>query len=102
MNIVYKRKQYNVYSVEDEYIVHNTQMKDFAHTHIKNLKACKWLIELSLKKKVPYDINKYFLVSLSRINDNEDYLRKINDLLKNKKKKEYYFNVNKGDCRKRL
>lgn len=100
MNIIYSRKQYNVYSVENEYIIHNTSMKEFAHTHIKNLKACKWLIELSLKKKVPHDINRYFLISLSRINNDENYSRKINELLENKKKKEYYVNVNKG--RKRL
>lgn len=96
MNIIYKRKQFNVYFVEDEYIVHNTQMKDFAHTHIRNLSACKWIIELSIKHKVPHDINKYFLVSLSRINNDENYLRRINDLLKNKKKKDYYYNSNKG------
>ena len=100
MNIAYKRKQFTVYSVEDEYVIHNTSMEDFAHTHIRNLSACKWLIELSLKRKVPYDINRYFLISLSRINNDENYLRKINDLLENKKKKEYYINVNKG--RKRL
>ena len=31
MNIAYKRKQFTVYSVEDEYIIHNTSMEDFAH-----------------------------------------------------------------------
>jgi hypothetical protein len=34
------------------------------------------------------------------INNDENYLRKINELLENKKEKEYYINVNKG--RKRL
>lgn len=101
MDIVYKKEQFNVYLMNNEYLVQNINMNNFAHTHIKNLKSCKWIIDLSLKKKVSNDINRYFLISLLRINDDKDYLKKINDLLKNKKKKEYYININKG-CKKRL
>lgn len=72
-------------------------MENFAHTHINNYNACVWLIKLSLSKKVPYNISKYLLISLIRINSDEKYLKKLNEVLDKKRtKKENYYNVNKG------
>lgn len=71
-------------------------MDNFAHSHIKNYKSCLWLIDLSIKKKCPYDIPKYFVVSLIRINNDKKYLNLLNNILKKKNIKHNYYNVNHG------
>lgn len=72
-------------------------MQDFSHSHVNNYKTSIWLIELSLKKKAPYNIPKYLLISLIRINSDEKYLKKLNEILEKKNnKREYYRNINKG------
>lgn len=97
MDKIYAKNQYNVYKVEDGFIVHNTEMKDFAHSHIKNYKTCLWIIELSLNKKCPYNLPKYLVISLIRLNNDDRYLYKLNSLLeKRNNKKINYFNSNKG------
>lgn len=72
-------------------------MKDFAHTHVNNYRTSVWLVDLSLRKKCPYNISKYLLVSLIRINSDDKYVRKLNEVLDKKNtRKEIYYNVNKG------
>ncbi|MEG1353691.1 MAG: hypothetical protein RR255_00210 [Bacilli bacterium] len=90
MNQVYQNGNFKIYHSKNGYIVHNSEMKNFAHSHIKNFSACKMLISLSLMKKVPNNLNEYFLISLLKINDNKEYSQKIKELLlsrSNKKKK---------------
>lgn len=72
-------------------------MKDLAHSHINNYRTCIWLIDLSLQKKAPYNISKYLLISLIRINSDDKYIRKLNEILDKKNcRKEYYRNINNG------
>ena len=72
-------------------------MRNFAHSHVNNFRTCIWLIDLSLRKKTPYNISKYLLISLIRINSDEKYIRKLTEILdKKNKRKEIYYNVNKG------
>lgn len=92
MNQVYQRKQFKVYHADNCYILHNAEMEGFAHTHLDSIKQCRLLIQLSLEKRAPHDLSKYLLVSLTRVNDDEVYLRKINDLIEKKRKKPEYFN----------
>lgn len=93
---VYSKKEYSINKTSNGYIVVNNEMPDFAHTHIRNIQSAKWMIELSLSKKCPYDMKDYFVHSLIRINDDELFLNKLNAiLLKKKKKKDYYFNPQK-------
>ena len=89
-----------MYHSDDGYIIHNSDMKDFAHTHVNNYRTCIWLIDLSLRKKAPYNISKYLLISLIRINSDDKYVRKLNEILDKKNtRKEIYYNVNKGGKR---
>ena len=96
MKRVYKNERYVIYRNDDGFIVQNILMPDFAHTHIDNFQTAKYIIRLSLQKRIPHDLSRYLMISLKRINDDEVYLRKINDLLENHKKKDMYINVNKG------
>lgn len=97
MNQIYQNGNFKIYHSKNGYIVHNSGMKNFAHSHIKSFSACKMLINLSLLKKVPNDLNEYFLISLYRINDNKEYLKKIEGLLISKNnKKEKHHNSKEG------
>lgn len=103
MNQIYKDDTFKIYKVDDGYVLHNYRLKEFRHTHIKNYKTCLYLIRLSKHKKSPHDLSKYLIISLIRINDDEKYLVRLNELLENKygNKKDYYINVNKGRKRHR-
>lgn len=97
MILVEKHKHYKIFETDDGYIVQNTEMEGFAHSHIRNLKSARWICELSVKQKLPHDMPEYLIKSIIRINKNEDYLCKAKDLLQAKqKKKDYYYNSNKG------
>lgn len=96
MHRIYKRKQFVIYQNKEGYIVQNILMKDFAHTHINNYKTAQLLVNLSLHKRVPHHLSDYLLVSLQRINNDAEYVRKVTETLENKHKKEMYYNVNKG------
>lgn len=86
-----------MYHCDDGFIIQNSKMKDFAHSHLQSYKACLLLIDLSIKKKYPYNLSKYLIVSLIRINSDEKYLQKLNEVLdKKQSKKEVYYNINKG------
>lgn len=97
INQVYQKKSYKVYSTKDknEFVVHNSDMVDFAHTHIRNFNTAKYLIELSINKKIPYDLPKYLVISLIRINQDMGYITKLKEVLA-KSKKDMYYNANKG------
>lgn len=66
-------------------------MSEFSHTHIKNFDSAKWIIDLSINKKCPFNIPKYFLISLIRINNDEMYLIRLKEILskKNTRKVKY-------------
>lgn len=96
MNLKFSKNNYNVYQLDDGYIIQNIYIEGFAHTHVNNYKTCLWLIELSVNKKCPYDIPRYLLISLIRINDDSKYLAKLYEILKKKStKKEKYYNRKK-------
>ena len=95
MNRVYRKRQYNIYQVEHEFIVNNThlQFKD-GHTHIKNYNTAKYIIDLSLHRSIPHHLSSYLLESLIRISEDKIYKEKIQSLIdkKNKKVKSFYYN----------
>lgn len=100
MNQIWQKGHYKIYQVKDGYILHNSAIDGFAHTHIRNFKTAVFIANLSEKKRIPHHLSTYLLVSLFRISDSPEYSNKINELIKNKSKKEYYYNVNKGGRRK--
>ena len=88
LNTIYKKKNFKIYDAGREYIVHNTKL-DFQnhHTHINNFHTCKYIIDLSIHKTVPYHLSDYLLISLIRLSNDKDYIEKINKLLIQNKKK---------------
>ena len=96
MNQVYSKQAYNIYQSSDGYIVHNT-LKDFqsGHTHLNSFKSAKYLIDLALHRSIPYHLDRYRLISLSRITEDESYREKILELIQNKREKMSYINCRK-------
>jgi len=94
MTRIYKRERYVIYHSGDcGYILQNILMPDFSHTHLDSMEQCKLLIHLSLHQKVPHHLSRYLLESLVRINDNEDFIQKVEELMKAKeRKKQDYVN----------
>lgn len=98
---VYADKKFLIWSTDDnEYILVN-KFKPFknGHTHLRNFKTAKWLIELYNQKRIPRDLHgDYLLKSLVRISDDPIYTKKVESLIeiKKNKSKPYYINVQKG------
>lgn len=92
LNKVYEEREYSIYASKDGYILVNENMQGFAHTHINRLETALWLISLSKRKKLPHDISRYLLISLLRVNADDYYLKKITELMENKRKKSRYAN----------
>ena len=80
LDIVYSRKSFVVYKSGDGFIVHNTK-KDFksGHTHTKSYSFSKRLIDISIKKEIPKDSNKFMLTSLIRLSDDYRFINALCD-----------------------
>lgn len=83
---IYKKKEYNIYSDKNGFIIHNTK-KEFStgHTHINNYKTATFLIDLSIHENIPKHLSKYLLESLARITENKTYKEKIRKIIKSMK-----------------
>lgn len=87
MNVAYRKKNYKIYFFDNGgYIIHNTK-GEFSqhHTHINNYNTAKYLIDLSIHNTVPYHLSNYLLESLLRISLDENYKRKIQNLIDKQK-----------------
>lgn len=86
--MVYKKDKYIVIAVKNGFIVYNTS-KEFneGHTHLKSFNACKTIIDLSIRNKIPRSNSFYYLRSLIRITDNNDYKQRIEELIEVKRDK---------------
>ncbi|MFL0251130.1 hypothetical protein ACJDT4_11905 [Clostridium neuense] len=85
---VYQRNQYKIYRVGDNFIVHNSKYRfSDKHTHLKNFKQAKNLIYFVLNKKVPRWVSFYYLKSLIRVSDDDEYITKVNKVIEIKKRK---------------
>ena len=74
--------------VRDGYIVYNTsKMFEEGHTHISNINTAKYIINLSLYKKVPKHLSDYLLKSLIRISKDPIYVKKIEEMRNNLRKR---------------
>lgn len=97
---VYEKNGYKIYATgKKEYVVHNSNVtKEFLHSHVRNIKSAKLIIELSFNEKIRGDLPIYLMESVIRLSDNEEFkenYRRVKEQKINKKKK-YYFNSNKG------
>lgn len=99
-DLVFKKEEYVVLEKRKEgrknYIVVNTKKKfEEGHTHLKSYKSARCAVDYAIKKKVPRNTDLYFLVSLIRITRDEEYRRKLTELVevrKQKGKKQSYRN----------
>lgn len=76
---IYKRREFNLYSAEDGYIIHNSK-GEFSqhHTHINNYHTAKYLIDLALHRKIPEKkVSSYLIESLIRISIDRNYIKKL-------------------------
>lgn len=51
------------------------------HTHIKSKSQAFYLCDCAYKKKIPKNTNNYFLTSLIRISTDNNYIRKLEELI---------------------
>lgn len=78
MNQVYKKNEYVVFPVSNNYIVLNTEkvFKD-GHTHVNEMGLARLLIDLAIKKQLPK--NPYYVDRLIRIAKDKDYIGKLKE-----------------------
>ena len=91
---MYRDKNFNIYAGEnDTYIIHNTRKKfQEGHTHLRNFKTCKYIIDIAKHKSIPRTFSKRIIDSIIRISDDETYIKKLTHYKNNKKKKDPYIN----------
>ena len=89
MEMVYNNGVFTINHTDDGFLVHNTSMEGFCHTHIKNYGTALRVVELSHKKKCPFSLPRYLLISLYRINSDEKYKKRIEEVLNTPKKDSY-------------
>ena len=99
LNRINHIKNYDIYQAGNEYIIHNNR-KEFSegHTHIRNYKTAIFIVKLAIHKSMPHHLYKYFIVSLSRITDDENYKTKLLEFINNTSKKQTY--ANRGNYNK--
>lgn len=87
MIVIYKKKNFKIYDAKTNYIVHNTKLEfKNHHTHVKNFHTCKYLIDMSIHESIPEKhLSDYLLVSLIRLSNNPDYIKKLNQILEQNK-----------------
>lgn len=76
MNQIYKKENYIVVPVSNNYLVINiNKVFKEGHTHVKSIGVARLLIDLSLEKRLPN--NPHFVDNLTRISVDEKYIEKL-------------------------
>lgn len=67
------------------------------HTHLRNLAPSYKLIDNVVLKKIPKRCGNYYLESHARLSTDENYIRKVTELLEVRKNKtqQFYYNPHK-------
>lgn len=67
------------------------------HTHIRSKGFCKKLIDYVVDRKIPKRVGNYVLESCIRLSTDENYIRKVSELLevRKSKAKQFYYNPHK-------
>lgn len=80
--VIYRRRNYIIIkNHKKSYIVINRK-KSFknGHTHTRDFKYSKSLIDLAIRKKLPRKSNKKIIISLLRIADDEKYIKALQEI----------------------
>ena len=91
-----KYRGYRIESTENGFRITLNDGSD-KHTHIRSRHFCKKLIDYVVDKKVPTRVSNYILESCIRLSTNDDYARKVTELLEVRKNKtrQFYYNTHK-------
>lgn len=78
MNQIYKKENYIVIPVENNFIVINKNkvFKD-GHTHVKSIGIARLLIDLAIANELPQ--NPYFVDNLIRISVDKNYIKELKE-----------------------
>ncbi|MCH5138268.1 hypothetical protein JMF89_13795 [Clostridiaceae bacterium UIB06] len=73
MNQLYKKNEYIVIPVKNNYVVINTgKIFKEGHTHVRSIGVARLLIDLAIEKRLPK--NPYFVDNLIRISVDKEYV----------------------------
>lgn len=78
---IYRYDQFVVKKTLDGgYVVVNTNAQYECHSHVKDIRAGKALCKLAAKRKLPRNMDLYFIESLIRLSNNTKYLIELKNL----------------------
>ena len=88
--VIYRRGNYIIIKTKKKSYIVITKKKSFkqGHTHTKDFKYSKSLIDLAIRKKLPRKANKKVITSLIRISDDKNYIKNLEEYRKEIKKHE--------------
>jgi len=92
------QRDFVIYKTIDGYRLTRIDNEEDKHTHLKSKSACNIIIQNVVNKKIPKNVGIYYLTSLIRLSDDENYISKIEELIetrKSKGKKQNYYNPHK-------
>ena len=98
MELIYTKRNFKIfYSKEHKnYVVYNLKKEwENGHTHIDKYEQALYLIDCVIKSKIPKKVNKYFLVSLTRLAKDKKYIEKVQRIIDGEEPKQNYRNVPK-------
>lgn len=104
-NEIYKKKNFSIIKIDKGgfIVINKNKLFEEGHTHLESFNVAKMIIDLAINKSMPRHLSQYLLISLIRISEDEEYIRKLRELVGNKKNKtqQSYYNKNKGNKKKR-
>lgn len=91
-----KYRGYRIESTENGFRITLDDDSD-RHTHLKSKHFCMKLIDYVVDRKVPTRVGNYVLESCIRLSTDENYIRKVTELLdaRKNKTKQFYYNPHK-------
>lgn len=91
-----KYRGYRIETTENGFRITLDNESDM-HTHMKSKHFCKRLIDYVVQRKIPPRVGNYVLESYIRLSTDENYIKKVSELLKVRKSKtkQSYYNPHK-------
>ena len=85
---ILQKKGFYIIKAGNSYIVVNSN-KEFekGHTHLRSYKSAVACIDFVLKGKIPKRCDFYYLTSLIRVSNDDDYIKRIEELIRVRKEK---------------
>lgn len=79
-------RDFNIDKTENGYRV-SLNSNPNIHCHMKNYNPCFRLIDSVVDKKIPRNTGYYYLSCLARLSSDNNYIEKVNSLIKTRKSK---------------